>query len=193
MVAVCFVMLALIYFSYIRKSAAFRVFLTIIFTLTLSAVLDVTYNHLAFRLGAVPVVYVFRCLFHAALFTVFFLFTLYITEVTRLDRKKTIRILNAAFVVLLAVVAVDIVSSVRSLANADSSAELSSRGHVVFIIGYLLFAATDLILLAAVRHRLYKWVMFGFYASVALSFAILLLQRVLGGHRDVLYHAFQPL
>ena len=180
-VAVCFVMLALIYFSYIRKSAAFRVFLTIIFTLTLSAVLDVTYNHLAFRLGAVPVVYVFRCLFHAALFTVFFLFTLYITEVTRLDRKKTIRILNAAFVVLLAVVAVDIVSSVRSLANADSSAELSSRGHVVFIIGYLLFAATDLILLAAVRHRLYKWVMFGFYASVALSFAILLLQRVLGG------------
>ena len=42
-VAICFVMLALIFFSYMRKTPAFRVFMTIIFTLILTALLDVTF------------------------------------------------------------------------------------------------------------------------------------------------------
>lgn len=180
-VAICFVMLSLIFFSYMRKSPAFRVFMTIIFTLILTAVLDVTFNALAYRLGAVPVVYAFRCLFHAALFTVFFLFTLYITEVTRLDRKKALRVLWCAFAVLVTFIAVDVASSVRSLTEEHSAIELGTRGHLVFVIGYVAFAVTNLILLATVRHRLYKWVMFGFYASVALAFAVMLLQRVFGG------------
>ena len=180
-VAVCFVILALLFFSYTRKTASFRVFLTIIFTLILSAALDITYNYLAWNLGAVPLSYAFRCLFHAALFTVFFLFTLYIGEVTRLERRTTSRILTGAFIVLLIIVGVDVYASFRSLANADSTAEMSTAGHLIFIIGYLVFALTDLVLLATVSHRLYKRVMHGFYASVALSFAVLLLQRLLGG------------
>ena len=180
-VAICFVMLSLIYFSYMRKTPAFRVFMTIIFTLILSALLDVTYNHLARTFGAVPLVYAFRCLFHAALFSVFFLFVLYITEVTRLERPKTIRILCGVFAILLIIIAVDVASSLQSLADAGSAGELSSRGHLIFMIGYLAFAAICLVLLATVRHRLYKWVMFGFYASVALAFTVLLLQRLLGG------------
>ena len=180
-VSVCFVMLSLIFFSYMRKTPAFRVFMAIIFTLILSALLDVTYNYLAAKLGAVPLVYALRCLFHAALFSVFFLFTLYITEVTRLERQKTIRILWSAFAVLLMIIAFDVVSSIRSLAGTGSVSRLSRGGQLVFLIGYLAFAATDLILLATVRHRLYKWVMFGFYASVALAFSVLLLQRILNG------------
>ena len=180
-VAICFVMLALIYFSYMRKTPAFRVFMTIIFTLITSALLNVTYNRLASQLGAVPVVYVFRCLFHAALFSVFFLFTLYIAEVTHLKRERLIQVLFGAFAILLAVVSVDIVTSVRSYTGAESAEQVSSQGNLIFIIGYIAFAITDLLLLAAVRHRLYKWVMFGFYASVALAFTVLLLQRLLGG------------
>lgn len=180
-VAICFVMLALIYFSYMRKTPAFRVFMTIIFTLILSALLNVTYNQLAFRLGAVPVVYVFRCLFHAALFSVFFLFTLYITEVTRLKRERLIQVLFGALAILLAVVSFDIVNSIHSYTGAESAEQLNTQGQMVFIVGYIAFAATDLVLLAAVRHRLYKWVMYGFYASVLLAFSVLLLQRLLGG------------
>ena len=180
-IAICFVMLSLIFFSYMRKSSAFRIFMTIIFALILTAALDVAFNHLASRLGAVPVVYAFRCLFHAALFTVFFLFTLYITEVTRLERKIAVRIIWGAFAVLVTIIAIDAVSSIRSLALDRSAGELSSRGHLVFIIGYVAFAVTDLILLATVRHRLYRRVMFGFYASVVLAFAVMLFQRILGG------------
>ena len=180
-IAVCFVMLSLLFFSYIRKSSAFRVFMTIIFTLILTAVLNITYNNLAYRFGAVPVVYAFRCLFHAALFTVYFLFALYITEVTRMDRRKTIRILLGAFAVLVTIVIVDVASCVRRLAEDHSASELSNRGHLVFVVGYVAFSVANLVLLATVRHRLYKWVMFGFYASVALAFAVLLLQWFLGG------------
>lgn len=180
-VAVCFVMLALVCFSYIRKTAAFRVFLVIIPCLILSALLNVTYNHLAYRLGAVPVVYILRCLFHAALFTVFFLYTLYIAEVTRLEKKKTNILLTACAAVLLLIVAVDVVSSFRSLADTETYEELNSGGHLVFIIGYVLFAVTDVLLMTTVRHRLYKRVMWGFYSSIAMSFTVLLLQRILGG------------
>jgi len=180
-VAICLVMLALIAFSYVRKTPAFRVFLCIIPCLILAALLDVTYNMLAFRLGAVPVVYVFRCLFHAVLFTVFFLFTLYITEVTRLERKTTNRILSFCTIILLGIIIGDIVSSVRNYEAVSASGELGSRGHAVFIIGYLLFAATNVFLLAKVRNRLYKRVMWGFYSSVFAAFFVLLAQRVLSG------------
>ena len=180
-IAVCFVMLALIHFSYIRKSAAFRVFLTIIGCLVLTAVLNIVFNRLNFLYGAAPVVYVFRCLFHTALFTVFFLFTLYITEVTRLERSTSVKILWGAFAVLAAIILIDAVSCIRSVAEDRAATELSARGHAVFVIGYVAFAVTDLILIATVRHRLYKWVMYGFYATVLLSFAVPLLQRVIGG------------
>ena len=180
-VAICLIMLALIAFSYVRKTAAYRIFLSIIPCLILSALLNVTYNYLAFRIGAVPVVYVLRCLFHAALFTVFFLFTLYITEVTRLEKKSTRRVLVAALAVLAGIIVVDVFTSVRSLSRGGSAESLNNAGQLIFLVGYLLYSLTDLLLLAVVRHRLYRRVMWGFYASVALAFIILLLQRLLGG------------
>lgn len=180
-VAICLVMLALIAFSYVRKTPAFRVFLLIIPCLILAALLDVAYNVLAVRLGAAPVVYVFRCLFHATLFTVFFLFTLYITEVTRLERKTTNLVLSCSTIVLLGIVAWDILSSIRNHKSVTTAEELSSQGHGVFIVGYLLFSAISVILLAIVRHRLYKRVMWGFYSSVVAAFAILLVQCILSG------------
>ena len=180
-VAICFVMLALIAFSYTRKTTAFRVFLTIIITLIAAAVLDVAYNHLTWQYGAVPLSCAFRCVFHAVLFTVFFLFTLYIGEVTRLERKTTISLLIAAFSVLLIIIGVDIFTGIRSLADDSSADGLIRGGHMVFLFGYLSFVVIDLILLAIVRHRLYKRVMYGFYASVALAFAVLLMQGLLGG------------
>ena len=180
-VAICLVMLALISFSYIRRTAGFRIFMCIIPCLMAAALLNVTCHRLAFTMGVVPVVYALRVLFHAFLFSVFFLFTVYIARVTRLDRKNTSRIMMGALAVLAAIVAVDVVSSVRSLANPETGMELNSGEYTVFIIGYVIFAATDVILLAFVHNRLYKWIMWSFYASVAMSFVIMLLQRVLGG------------
>jgi EAL domain-containing protein (putative c-di-GMP-specific phosphodiesterase class I) len=51
---------------------------------------------------------------------------------------------------------------------------------VIFFIGYILFALMDVVLLTLVRNRLFKRVMYGFYGSVALSFLVLVAQRVFG-------------
>ena len=179
-VAICWVMLALIAFSYVRKTPAFRVFMVIIPCLMLAALLDVSYNMIALNTGATLLVYILRCLFHAALFTVFFLFTLYIIEVTHLDKKVSNLLLSAGTIVLVGVVAADLIVSLRSLAEDGPGGPLTSRG-LIFILGYLLYTISDIILLATVRHRLYKRVMWGFYSSVALSFTVLLLQGALGG------------
>ena len=56
-VAICLVMLALISFSYIRRTAGFRIFMCIIPCLMAAALLNVTCHRLAFTMGVVPVVY----------------------------------------------------------------------------------------------------------------------------------------
>ena len=180
-VAISLVMLVLISFSYIRKTTAFRVYLLIVPSLIASALLSVTYNLLAARLGPVPVVYIVRCLFHAVLFMLFFEFALYIITLTKVERGKAIWILCGVLAVVLAVVTVDVILSISAMSAPAASASMNSQGHLVFLIGYLLLAGTCVVLMARVRHRLYNRVMWGFYVTVAISFVILLGQRILGG------------
>ena len=49
------------------------------------------------------------------------------------------------------------------------------------MIGYLVFSAADVLLMSRVRHRLYKRVMWGFYASVTLAFILMFTQRLFNG------------
>ena len=189
-VAICWVMLFLIAFSYVRKTPAFRVFRVIIPTLMLSALLNITYNQLAQTTGATPVVYIIRCLFHTALFTVFFLFSLYITEVARLEKKATNRILIAATAVLLGVMIGDAISSIQGYYESGPGGELSSKGALIFIAGYLLFTGANIVLLFTVRRRVYKRVLLGFCSSVAMSFIILLIQGVMKGSSSFTVSSF---
>ena len=179
-IAVCIVILILMAFSYIRKTSSFRIFLTIIPVLITACIADIAYNHLIMAKGISLLPVVLRCINHAALFIVFFLFTLYITVVSHMDRRKSHPILIAAFAVLIAIVCTDIVRSIsgHSLVNTENGIVSHTAG--VFLIGYLLFAALDCTLLVIVRNRLYKRVMMGFYGSVILSFTLLLLQRLFG-------------
>ena len=179
-IAICLVMLALIAFSYNRKTISFRVFMTIVPSLMLSAALSVTYNFLASRLGAVPIVYILRCVFHAVLFMLFFEFALYIAALTRIELGKTKLILSCILTVIVAIVIIDVVLCVNAFRQTDASAGLSSNGHMIFLIGYLVLAGSCVALMASVRKRLYKRVMWGFYMSVVIAFIVLLTQRVFG-------------
>ena len=70
-----------------RKSTSYRVFLSILPTLIVACMADIGFHMSLFARGLDPLTYVLRCVYHAGLFTVFFLFTLYITVVTRLEKK----------------------------------------------------------------------------------------------------------
>ena len=179
-VAICLVMLLLIAFSYTRKTPAFRVFMAIIPCLVLSALLNVSCNMIAASTGASVLVYTLRCLFHAVLFSVFFLFTLYIAKVTRLEKNAARTVLFISSFLWVGIVTADVIASFRSLAETGPGGKLGSSG-LIFALGHLLFTSICIILLTTVRHRLYKRVMFGFYTSVAFSIIVLLMQGALSG------------
>jgi len=179
-ISVCFVISLLLFFSYTRKSTSYRVFLAIIPTLIIACMADIGFHMSLFARGLDPLTYILRCVYHAGLFTVFFLFTLYITIVTRLEKKAQHIILGFSSLLLLAIIIVDVVTSFGGHALSMTDEGVVSSGSVIFFIGYMLFALTDVMLLGLVRNRLFKRVMYGFYGSVALSFLVLLLQRLSG-------------
>jgi len=179
-ISVCFLISILLLFSYTRKSTSYRVFLSIIPTLIIACMADIGFHMALFARGLDPLTYILRCVYHAGLFTVFFLFTLYITIVTRLEKKVQNWILGFSGVLLATVVIVDIVTSFGGHALSMTDEGVVSSGSVIFFIGYILFALMDVVLLTLVRNRLFKRVMYGFYGSVALSFLVLVAQRVFG-------------
>ena len=80
-ISVCLVIYVLLFFSYTRKSTSYRVFLSIIPTLIVACMADIGFHMSLFARGLDPLTYVLRCVYHAGLFTVFFLFTLYIRTI----------------------------------------------------------------------------------------------------------------
>ena len=175
-IAVCLVIAALIGFSYIRRTTAFRVFLVILVFLVVSASLDVFYNLMAVRLGPCAAVNLLHCLYHSSLFAIFLLYTRYVTAAARLERETARRVMALMLLALPALVTADVII----IFSPRESSGLAGGGRLVFLIGYAFFALTDIILLATVRRRLYRRVMGAFCCAVAVSFLILVLQWVLG-------------
>ena len=179
-ISICLIIYVLLFFSYTRKSTSYRVFLTIIPTLIIACMANIGFHMSLFARGLDPLTYTLRCVYHAGLFMVFFLFTLYITIVTRLEKKAQGYILGVSTLLLLTIVVVDIVTCFGGHALSMTDEGVVSSGSAIFFIGYIVFALIDVALLALVRNRLFKRVMYGFYGSVALAFLLLLLQRLSG-------------
>ena len=181
-VAVCVVMLILMLFSYVRRTRSFKIFLGIIGLVILAANADVAFNMLAARGRSelLPTVQALRCVYHALLFFIFVLFTIYIAEVTRLSREKKRLAALVAVGICLIVVAVDVRDTLLGVNMTLTDEGLVFRGRGVFFYGYLAFVAMLISLLAMVGKRLYRRVMLGFYGTIAMSFAILLVQRLFG-------------
>jgi len=181
-ISVCLVMFILMLFSYNRRTRSFKIFLGVVAMLVVAAQTDVAFNMLATLRQAryLTLVKVFRCVYHAALFTIFFLFVIYISEVTQLSKKSRVRNAVIAGVILLAVVGVDVYDTVRGATVRVEDEALSFHGRGVFIYGYLAYVVLILVLMTGVHKRLFRRVMMGFYGTMAVSFTILVLQGMHG-------------
>ncbi len=181
-VSICLVMFILMLFSYNRRTRSFRIFLSTVATLVVACYADVVFNLLG-TMGEerlLPVVKLFRCVYHASLFTIFFLFVLYIGDVTQLNQKRRVRNTLIAGLILLVVVGVDVYDTVRGTSVVMGDDRLSFQSRGVFFYGYVAYVALILVLMTAVRKRLYRRVMLGFYGTMAMSFVVLLVQGVHG-------------
>lgn len=181
-VAVCLVMLILLLYSYNRRTRSFKVFLSVVAVLIVSALTDVAFNAMASsgRAEYVNAVRALCCVYHASLFLVFFLFVVYICEVTELNGSRTQRDLAIAGAIFLIVVGVDVIDTLRGVGVAVKGGSIMYRGRGVFFYGYIAYVVLILVLMTVVRKRLYHRVMMGFYGTMAISFIILLLQGLFG-------------
>ncbi len=176
-VSICYVMLVLMLFSYINKNHSFKVFFSTVLLVMAAALTDVIYHKLGETGNAdnMQTIYILRCLYHAFLFMVFQMFTVYITVVTRLGRRMKLLFCGLGGLIFIAVVGLDIADTVRGISVSMSDTGLVFQSRGVFTYGYAAYLLVIICELFYVRKRLYRRVMLGFYGTMAISFLILFL------------------
>ena len=182
--ALCGVMIILMIFSYIQKTRSFRIFATLIGLILGAALADVAFYTLVAASrenpGMYPVACAVRCVYHALLFFIFLDYVLYITEVTHMERRKKLPFIVASVVVLVAVVAADVIDTLRGNTFTFDGTRIEYIGRDIFMYGYLAFLVMIIMLVISVRKRLFNRVMRGFYGTMAVSFFILFMQGMKG-------------
>lgn len=178
-IAMCFVILILIYTSYVSKTRAFFLFNVIIGLIFLAAGSNILYHY---ELSGITsdeghfIVYLMNFLYHAALYGILYVFVLYIIDVQRLEMSKRRPILIIATVLFFVSVLFDLRGIVKKTGfhiNADGTA---TDGKNIFPLAYVGFVAIIMYLMIVYRNRIFKQVMRGFYGTMLVAFIIISIQ-----------------
>ena len=180
-VAVCFVMLILIYFSYTNKTRSFHVFLSLIGLIIAAALMNVFTYTVAVSGGQMALAGGLRGAYHCLLYMTFLHFVIYIAATARVDKPERTVYLTIAVLLFAAVSAIEMYFAlIEGDLHISEAGEILYQGRNIFMYGYLSFIALIIVMLVRVRNRLFRRVMLGFYSSMAVSFAILALQQLHG-------------
>ena len=178
--AIGYVMIILMIFSYINKTRAFRIFLSTVVLVMLAAMTDVGFNMMTKtgRAELLTPIFVLRCAFHFFLFGIFQMFVIYIAEVTRLDRRRSLIFALLGALILVIVMAMDVADTLRGQSVIRTADGYAFQGRGVFFYGYLAYVALIVVELFLIRKRLFRRVMLGFYGTMAVSFIMLAVSKV---------------
>lgn len=177
-IATCFVILILVFTSYVNKTKSFYLYLNIIFYLAAAAFSDLIYHHIYTNItdGNYTPVYVIRCLYHVFLFSNLLLYVVYIVELQHLELDKKIPAMMISSAIYITVIIVDIITTVNGTGFKLNTDGTAISGKNIFLYGYLAFIVVIVFLMIVYRDRLYKNVMYGFYGTMLLAFLILFMQ-----------------
>ena len=179
-VAMCFVMLILVYTSYVNKTKTFLYFNIIIGLLLMAAITDIGYHY---QLSGITsseghfTVYLLRILYYFALTASLFMYVIYIADVQRLELSKKKPIILIAMIVLAVVVVFDILGIVRETGFHINDDGTVTNGKSIFPIGYIVFVGIIIYMMVVFRNRIFKQVMRGFYGTMLVSFIIISVQQ----------------
>ena len=176
--ATCLLIVALVVTSYVKKTKSYKIFLNLIFYLFAAAFVNLWCHQMYANItdGNYRWVYVLRCVYHALLFSNLLLYILYIVELQHLEMSKKVPVLMVSAILYVTVIVTDIVTTVTGKSFRLTKDGKAISGINVFLWGYLAFIAIIVFLMVMYRKRLYKQVMNGFYATMAIAFIILLIQ-----------------
>ena len=174
-VALCAVMIILLAASYVNKTKAFRLFITMIVLLFMGAITDLIYHDAYLRItnGNYTLIYVLRVFYHAFLFSLLFLFVLYVIELQRHVISVRVPVILLSSIIYLTVIGTDIITTINGTGFKLKADGTEISGINIFLVGYLAFVVLLVILMIVFRNRLFKRVMVGFYGTMAMSFLVL--------------------
>ena len=176
--AVCLVMIILVSFSYISKTRSSVLFLSMVGLVLAASWTDITF----FTIASIPEYQVLanwiRCAYHGMLFLIFVHYIAYICEVVQYEKQRIYTVIANLFfaITLLA----DIVVTAQGLTFTVTETDIIFDRRGIFIYAYLAFVVLCIVLVARVRKRLYRRVMFGFYGTVIIAIAVLVAQGATG-------------
>ena len=176
-ISIGFVILLLLFFSYVSKTRSYKIFVSIVINLILCAMADVASYSLT--RASSWWAYVMWCLFHALLFLLFLQFAVYICEVGKFGQKLRQIFQAIAVVLYVVIVVIDIIITFSGEFSVSEDGKWVLRqGQQIYIYSYCAFFLLMVIMLVVARHTVYSRVMYGFYGAIAISFLVLLVQGV---------------
>ncbi|MBR3018687.1 MAG: EAL domain-containing protein [Clostridia bacterium] len=179
-IAICAVIGILLFTSYVSRTRSFRMFENIIVSLVAAAAVNILY-HTILRSGNTEshrMIYILRISYQALLFDIFFLFTLYITEVTGMAHRKAriVAIVSAALFVV--IIGVDVIRTLSGTGFRIAEDGAVIHRTNIFMIGYILYVVMLAVLINRAGNHLYKRVIYGFYGTMAVSVVIRFAQLI---------------
>ncbi|MBR5340720.1 MAG: EAL domain-containing protein [Erysipelotrichaceae bacterium] len=173
-IAICFVMVILLMTSFVSRTRSFSIFINIIVLLVASALANIIYHILLVNSspGEYTGVYIMRIVYHALMFDTFFLYSLYVPVATGMDHAKARKIAIASSILFFILVGADIIETISGYGFRISQDGTVVNKSNLFMIGYCLYIAFLLIAMNQVKGLLYKQILTGFFATMAISVLI---------------------
>ena len=176
--SVCMVMIILVVFSYISRTRSSMLFLSMVGLVLVTAWTDITFYTIAPNPDFLVAANWLRCAYHAMLFLIFVHYVAYICEVTHYEKGRIYTVIaNILFAIMLVS---DIVITAQGPTFTVIDSGIAFNRHGLFLYGYLAFTVLCIVLVTKVRKRLFHRIMFGFYGTVVVSLALLVLQGLTG-------------
>ncbi len=177
--ASCIVFLVLIHIAYINRTRSFRYLRHMIYFLMIASISDMLFHMQLNRLDKVPyaLVYAGRLVYHAGLFSILWLYVLYIVEALHLKTVLDKRYYLLSTIGLVAVLAYDVLGSVFHFGFYIEDGQIMKTGIPMFTLGYVFFVGMNVFLLIRYGERLYRGIYVGILGSCSVSVIVMCVQQ----------------
>ena len=180
-IAMCFVMLILVYTAFVSRTKTFFMFNIIVTLLFLAAFSHVSFHYRLSGLTAddgYSAVYFLFGLHDFTLFASLYMYVMYIVDVQRLDAVVRKPVIIISTVLLTFVTAFDIIGMITGKGFHIDSEGFATGGRLLFPIGYIGFIIIIVFLMVVYRNRVFRQVMMGFYGTMLVSFIVVTVQMM---------------
>ena len=173
-ILICAAIVILLKTSYVSRTRSLRIFMNVIVSLVLAAGVSIAY-HAVVSLDDPSLfgwIYFLRIFYQAMVFDVFFLFTLYLTEISGMKRKQAKKTAIVSVSIMTVIIVFDVVRTLLGYGFRISEDGTVVHKTNLFVVGYLIYVVLIVFLLYKAKSFLFRRVMYGFYGMMFLSVAL---------------------